>query len=52
MDEITKKITETQSELVQTLNRSGLHPAILRLILEGILNQLLQVMAAEEHKSE
>lgn len=48
MDDLTKKITETQSALIQTLNQSGLHPAVLRLILENILTQLQQLQAMQE----
>lgn len=48
MDELTKQIQETQAKLIQTLNESGLHPMILRMMLEGLMNQLIQAMQNQQ----
>ena len=44
MDELTKVITETQEKLIAVLNESQLHPMIIRMILENLLNQVIMQM--------
>lgn len=44
MDDITKRITMTQNQIIQVLNDSGLHPMVLSLILAQIQNQVSQAV--------
>lgn len=44
MDELTKVITETQEKLIAVLNESQLHPMIIRMMLENLLNQVIMQM--------
>jgi len=45
MDEVTKRVRETESKLIGVLNESGLPPVVLELILNGLTASL---RAAEE----
>ncbi|WP_167850066.1 hypothetical protein [Galactobacillus timonensis] len=45
MDEVTKRVRETESKLIEVLNESGLPPVVLELILNGLTASL---RAAEE----
>lgn len=45
MDDITKRITMTQNQIIQVLNDSGLHPMVLSLILAQIQNQVSQAVS-------
>lgn len=40
MDEITKKITDTEKAITDTIVNSNLHPMVIQLILSKISNQL------------
>ena len=44
MDELTKVITDTQDKIIQVLNESQLHPMIVRMMLENLLNQVIMQM--------
>lgn len=48
MDEVTKRVRETENHLIEVLNNSGLPPVVLELILNG-LNASLR--AAEEQSA-
>ena len=45
MDEVTKRVRETENKLIGVLNESGLPPVVLELILNGLTASL---RAAEE----
>ena len=48
MDEVTKRVRETEKNLIEVLNNSGLPPVILELILNGLTASL---RAAEEQSA-
>lgn len=55
MDEVTKRVRETEKNLIEVLNNSGLPPVILELILNGLTASLRaaeeqSVPPDEEHK--
>lgn len=45
MDEVTRRVRDTENKLIEVLNGSGLPPVVLELILNGLTASL---RAAEE----
>lgn len=52
MDDLTKRISKTQEEIIRILNESGLHPMILRLILEHTVYDLMNVMRNQQEEQD